>query len=287
MSTSTRCTIAAASGCFAELITTPFSVLIVRLQLQTQHRSSVMSTLRTITADEGLSVFYRGAVPAMGRTCLISGLGVGLYPTVRTLFVGRDRDPRLWQRFVVGASTGCFAQVCASPFDVVKVRMQAGKKEGERRGTSMRGELRAIMQQDGLKGYFRGLSPSLVRAVIQYGCTIGTYDATKASLVHKWGLPDGVVAHFLSSMLSGVITALAGRTLTISLTLTLTLTLASPSVSHDIPKTLIYHDPSQHASRNSIHSQSTLTLIMVRDTGRCCQDEDDCTGIWEDTKDIC
>jgi len=107
---------------------------------------------------------------------------------------------------MVGASTGCFAQVIASPFDVAKIRMQASR---EQKG-SFRSELLLIGQEGGLAGYFRGMEASLLRAVIQYGCTIGTYDSSKARLVDSYGLKDGVTTHVAASMLSGVVTALLG-----------------------------------------------------------------------------
>ena len=66
------------------------------------------------------------------------------------------------------------------------------------------------MREEGIAGYGRGLGPSLARAVIQYGTTVGTYDSTKAHLVHAWELNDGLSTHVLCSLLSGVVTALLG-----------------------------------------------------------------------------
>ena len=196
---------AATSGMVAELVTTPFAVLIVRLQISAAEQpTGIVAALSSILRKEGVSVLYQGSSAALLRTLLISGIGVGLYPTARQLVCG-EQNPSTTARFLVAASTGCVAAVASHPFDVVKVRMQSSAQN-----RSFSGQMGSIMREEGIAGYGRGLGPSLARAVIQYGTTVGTYDSTKAHLVHAWELKDGLSTHVLCSLLSGVVTALLG-----------------------------------------------------------------------------
>jgi len=94
MTTLERMSCAAVSGMTAELITTPFAVLIVRMQIASDGAPrGFVTTLKDLIKKEGISVLYRGSVPAVLRTLLISGIGVGLYPTARRTICGSNTDP--------------------------------------------------------------------------------------------------------------------------------------------------------------------------------------------------
>ena len=202
MSTAERCACATAAGCLSELVTTPFAVLIVRLQLQPgagRQQRSALALLRATLASEGPSVFYAGAAPALCRTALISGIGVGLYPHLRSAICGEAREPRLWQRFVAGAGCGCLGQFVASPFDVIKVRMQSANSSG-----SFATEIRRIARRQGVRGYFQGASLGCVRQMIGFGSSMAMYDNTKSLLLGR-GLSDGMTTHACCSTVSGAV----------------------------------------------------------------------------------
>lgn len=173
--------------------------------------------LRTIAKEEGFQSLFRGVAPAVARQIVTGGIGVGWYPVLRKRFCAGNSphaEPKLYQRIAAGSISGMCAQFVASPLDVVKVRLQAEAKlvasgqEPTYRGTVH--ALRLIWSKEGLPGYFRGVTPSLLRAGAQYGAGTATYDQTKSFLVHSAGLPDIAPTHFLCSGISGFATACVG-----------------------------------------------------------------------------
>ena len=173
--------------------------------------------LRNIYREEGVLNLFRGVTPAVTRQIVTGGIGVGWYPVVRRWFCSNNpegSDPKLYQRVLAGSTSGMCAQFVASPLDVVKVRLQAEAKAVAMGETptyrGMTHALRQILANEGIPGYFRGVTPSLLRAGAQYGAGTATYDQCKSALVNIVGLPDIAPTHFLCSGISGFATACAG-----------------------------------------------------------------------------
>eukprot|EP00939_MAST-03C_sp_MAST-3C-sp1_P001211 g1211.t1 len=191
--------------------------MITRLQLQRGYSHTFMSMLRTIQREEGFLSLFRGITPAVARQVVTGGIGVGFYPVLRKRLCANNTkgsEPRIYQRVMAGSISGMCAQFVASPLDVVKVRLQAEAKTVALGQTpkyrGMFHALRLILASEGIPGYFRGLTPSLLRAGAQYGAGTATYDQSKSILIGTVGLPDIAPTHFLCSGISGFATACAG-----------------------------------------------------------------------------
>jgi hypothetical protein len=75
-------------------------------------------------------------------------------------------DPK-WIRFVAGGAASCTAEVCTISIDAVKLRLQL---QGQNGATSqprlgMLQMVKHIVQNEGVGGLFKGLSPALLRQV--------------------------------------------------------------------------------------------------------------------------
>ncbi len=113
---------------------------------------------------------------------------------------------------LAGAITGGVGQAIASPTDVVKVRLQAdGRLRVLGQTPRYKGTLDAfvrIPREEGIKGFFRGLGPSVQRAAVINGCGIASYDHTKQVVLKLTGKTDGLVPQVVGSLVSGLISAL-------------------------------------------------------------------------------
>lgn len=198
----------------AEFVTFPLEALVIRLQMQQGYQSGLFSMFLMAVTKEGSMTMWKGATPAVCRQVVTGGIGVGLYPVVRRVYVGQESEPQMRQRICAGATTGAVAQFIASPLDVVKVRLQVQATEVARgKQPTYRGMIDAFVRigrNEGIPGYFRGLSPSLFRAAAQYGVGTATYDVVKHKLVHTRELPDTTSTHMLASVASGLASAIAG-----------------------------------------------------------------------------
>jgi len=129
--------------------------------------------------------------------------------------------------------TGGIGQAVASPTDVVKVRLQAdGRLRALGKPPRYTGTLdafRRIAADDGLRGFYKGIGPSVQRAAIINGCGIASYDHTKQFLLATLGTEEGLAAKVVGALVSGLVSALV-------------------STPFDVVKTRIMNQPATGAS---------------------------------------
>ncbi|KAL4927669.1 mitochondrial carrier domain-containing protein [Aspergillus undulatus] len=141
---------------------------------------SVLATIRQIHSHGGLPGLYRGQVPTMLREFGSYGVWFSVYETLlsRLTVKGpkanerRDRDELpTWKIASCGVVTGLVLWTVNYPFDVVKSKMQADGFGEKRVYKGMRDVVVQTWKESGLRGFYRGLGPTLVRAVPVSGCT--------------------------------------------------------------------------------------------------------------------
>ena len=87
--------------------------------------------ITTIFREEGVASLWKGIFAGLQRQIINSGIRIGLYPTVRDFYMGKDKhkEPTFFIRVIAAMTTGAFGICIACPTDVVKIRLQAeGKK---------------------------------------------------------------------------------------------------------------------------------------------------------------
>jgi hypothetical protein len=217
-----RWTVAAAAACFAETVTFPLDVAKIRMQLEGEaasgdksfQRTGMVATMVSVVREEGLRGLYSGVEAAALRQVVYGGIGVGLYAPVRKLLIGSEdaHDAPLWKRILAGMITGGLGQAVASPTDVVKVRVQADGRLKLRGGTPRYAgtwdAFKRILLEEGVRGYFVGFKPSVVRAAVINGCGIASYDHSKQFTVELTGQEEGLFARVVASLISGLVSAL-------------------------------------------------------------------------------
>jgi hypothetical protein len=217
------------AACCGEAATYPLDFTKVRLQLQGELGKSLtggaappkslgmFATASHILRTEGLLAMYGGLSAAALRQFVYGGIGVGLYVPMRTLVIGSSseadaKNAPLWKRILSGALSGSLGQLCANPFDLVKVRIQAdGRLKSLGQAPRYAGTfdaLRRIPAEEGLGGFFKGLAPSIGRAAVINGCGIASYDVAKQIASQVTGRDKGLVPQVLASLVSGLVSAI-------------------------------------------------------------------------------
>lgn len=132
-------------------------------------------------AATGPSGIFKGMVPTLIR----EGHGMGMYFLVYEAVVGykmkkdnltRAELPALWA-MLGGFVSGPTLWLMVYPMDVIKSRLQTDaldKKSQVYKGTI--DCARQIMAQNGWRGFFRGLIPTLARAPLSNSATFVTYE---------------------------------------------------------------------------------------------------------------
>eukprot|EP00434_Breviolum_minutum_P045753 symbB.v1.2.041088.t1/scaffold7811.1/size10918/1 len=139
-----------------------------------------LGTAQRILAEEGLfSLWSTGMLASLGRECTVVGTRIGAYPAVRDAmsFLAKGKgggDAGLGSKFSAGVVLGALSGLLASPFDLVRIRVQAeaglisngllttGLRAGHAcRITNSASGFRLVLQ-DGVLSIFRGSGVNVV-----------------------------------------------------------------------------------------------------------------------------
>nr|XP_020660359.1 brain mitochondrial carrier protein 1 isoform X2 [Pogona vitticeps] len=187
----------------AEFGTFPVDLTKTRLQVQGQSIDArfreikyrgMFHALFRISKEEGILALYSGIAPALLRQASYGTIKIGIYQSLKRLFVDRLEGPG--------------QPVTRSPLENAAIRMQA---QGSLFQGGMIGSFIDIYQQEGTRGLWRGVVPTAQRAAIVVGVELPIYDITKKHLILSGLVGDTVLTHFISSFTCGLAGAIASN----------------------------------------------------------------------------
>ncbi|XP_042335476.1 brain mitochondrial carrier protein 1 isoform X2 [Sceloporus undulatus] len=146
--------------------------------------------------------------PALLRQASYGTIKIGIYQSLKRLFVDRLEDETLLINVICGVVSGVISSALANPTDVLKIRMQA---QGSLFQGGMIGSFIDIYQQEGTRGLWRGVVPTAQRAAIVVGVELPVYDITKKHLILSGLVGDTILTHFISSFTCGLAGAIASN----------------------------------------------------------------------------
>ncbi|CAD8198655.1 unnamed protein product [Paramecium octaurelia] len=209
------------AGSVAEAITIPIDTAKVRLQIQKPDANGkyryhgLLHTTRQIYSEEGVSSLFKGLSAGIQRQLVFASIRIGLYEPMRDFFCGKDfkGDPPLSKKIYAGLATGGIGISIASPFDVIKVRFQVDGNlpVEQRRYKNLTDAYIKIYKQDGLHGFWRGVTPNIIRNAVINCAELATFDHIKESLIKTGLFHEGLACHFASSVCAGFIAAVVGQ----------------------------------------------------------------------------
>ncbi|KAL3876861.1 hypothetical protein ACJMK2_034644 [Sinanodonta woodiana] len=149
---------------------------------------SLLHGTSTIVRQEGFLALYKGLAPTLFGVVPQMGLQFGFY----TLFTGiwkntfGQKDPAFagpLESLVCGSGSGVVTKCLIYPLDVTKKRLQV---QGFEKARTSFGETRRyhgmvhclfkVFKEEGLRGIYKGLYPSLLKAAAVSGCHMCVYD---------------------------------------------------------------------------------------------------------------
>lgn len=179
--------------------------------MQRAGHSSFSQTFRRILSTEGLRGLFRGITPSMLREASYSSMRMGLYEPARK-FIAPDTpiaEISLWQKILAGFFSGGVGSAIANPTDLVKIRFQARRPDQPKIYKNTLDAFVSIYRADGLRGLYKGVGPTTLRAAVLTSAQLSSYDHTKVILRRMNILPDGPYIHLLASIVSGLVTTTA------------------------------------------------------------------------------
>lgn len=98
----------------------------------------------------------------------------GAYEVCKDLISGTGpQDPGLICTITSGATAGAFLWLSIFPLDVIKSRLQVLASDPSPSFTAI---CRQVYRQDGVRGFYRGLSPTLIRTMPSTAALFVTYE---------------------------------------------------------------------------------------------------------------
>ncbi|KAI6044297.1 mitochondrial carrier domain-containing protein [Pisolithus marmoratus] len=154
----------AAATIASDALMNPFDVIKQRMQVHQSEFRSVFTAMRVVYRNEGLAAFYVSYPTTLTMSVPFTAVQFTVYEQVKRLLNPRgEYSPS--SHVIAGALAGGVAAGVTTPLDVAKTLLQT-------RGTSQDSELRRvrgmwdafgiIWTRDGMKGFFRGMSPRVL-----------------------------------------------------------------------------------------------------------------------------
>jgi solute carrier family 25 carnitine/acylcarnitine transporter 20/29 len=155
------CTCALLSGSLSLFLLIPSELLKTRAQLLSDSFMNYSLEIKSIHNSVGFLGLFQGFWITFLREVPGWGLYFGSYEFLKQ---------QNYHQMVCGGVAGFNSWILAVPFDVVKTRVQAGGKKGI-------GEVcKGIYEERGVKGFFRGAVPCLVRGTAINAVVLPVFD---------------------------------------------------------------------------------------------------------------
>lgn len=172
----------ALSGAFAGVVSSPFTAPIehirIRLQVQSGKTEGPMALIRNIVRQYGVRKIFHGYAATSLRE--IPGFFfyfLGYEFTVKTLTPKGQtvNDLPMWKFFTAGCVGGYAMWAICYPIDVVKTKVQTGSLNPAKH-QSIASITKELYKTAGIKGFYRGFIPCIVRALPVNAATFTSYE---------------------------------------------------------------------------------------------------------------
>ncbi len=200
----------------------PLDLIKVRMQIQgegapagaqlgTQPRVGPVGMGASIYRESGVPGLFRGLTASLFRQFFFSGVRFGVYDVLSNAAGAQSGNLPLYTKVALAAAAGGVGAVVANPGDVAMVRMQADGKlpPAERRNyRNIFDALRRVAAEEGVPRLWRGVVPTVNRAMIVTVGHIAAYDEAKHQLKSRNVLGEGVPLHFCASFIAAFVASL-------------------------------------------------------------------------------
>ncbi|XP_004463921.1 mitochondrial thiamine pyrophosphate carrier [Dasypus novemcinctus] len=177
------------SACMSSLAVHPVDVL--RTRFAAQGEPKVYKTLReavvTMYRTEGPLVFYRGLNPTLIAIFPYAGFQFSFYSSFKHVYEWvmptKGKKNGNFKNLLCGAGAGVISKTLTYPLDLFKKRLQI---RGFEQARATFGQVRSytglvdcakqILQEEGAQGFFKGLSPSLLKSAFSTGLMFFWYE---------------------------------------------------------------------------------------------------------------
>ncbi|EYB91577.1 hypothetical protein Y032_0204g1882 [Ancylostoma ceylanicum] len=220
----------------AAAIVQPLDLVKNRMQLsgksgQKQFKTSFHALFHVIR-NEGFFALYNGLSAGLLRQATYTTTRLGIYTWMLESFTKKDKPLSFIEKATLGIGAGACGALVGTPADLALIRMTGDghlPPEQRRNYKNVIEALFRIAKEEGIFTWFRGCSPTVIRAMVVNAAQLATYSHAKELILGTKKVKDGnyevtlcfscpnnlelsiagIFCHFLASMISGLATTIA------------------------------------------------------------------------------
>jgi len=213
------------SGMGATCFVQPLDLVKTRMQVAKSTggaKVSSVSVLMGVAKNEGIATLYNGLSAGLLRQATYTTTRLGIYTWLFEKFSSPDgKPPGFLMKAGMGMAAGASGAFVGTPAEVALIRMTSDgslPKEMQRNYKSVVDALVRIYKEEGLSTLWRGATPTMGRAMVVNAAQLATYSQAKQFILGTGYIKDGIFCHFVSSMISGLVTTIASMPVDIAKT---------------------------------------------------------------------
>ncbi|KAK1121933.1 hypothetical protein K0M31_009783 [Melipona bicolor] len=207
------------AGMAATCVVQPLDLIKNRMQLSGT-KTSTISVISSILKNEGVLALYSGLSAGLLRQASYTTTRLGTYEWLSQL-TSKDSQPNFIMKVLIGCTAGCVGAFVGTPAEVALIRMTADGRLpiAERRNyKNAFNALARIVKEEGFLALWRGTIPTMGRAMVVNAAQLASYSQSKETLLNTGYFENNITLHFVSSMISGLVTTAASMPVDIAKT---------------------------------------------------------------------
>ncbi|KAH8368669.1 hypothetical protein KR084_004289 [Drosophila pseudotakahashii] len=185
----------------------PIDIVKTHMQIQ-KHKRTILGTTQRIYMLRGFLGFYDGFSAAILRQMTSTNIHFIVYEAGKEMEYVKEHS--YLGKIILGCAAGMCGAVSGIPTDLLNVRMQTDMKEPpdkRRNYKSVLDGLVRIPKEEGWRALYKGGSVAALKTTIGTCSQIALYDIIKTEVRENTSVNDGVPLHFLTSLVTSIISS--------------------------------------------------------------------------------
>ncbi|XP_070071683.1 mitochondrial dicarboxylate carrier [Drosophila takahashii] len=185
----------------------PIDIVKTHMQIQ-KHKRTILGTTQRIYMLRGFLGFYDGFSAAILRQMTSTNIHFIVYEAGKQMEYVKEHS--YLGKIILGCAAGMCGAASGIPTDLLNVRMQTDMKEPpdkRRNYKSVFDGLVRIPKEEGWRALYKGGSVAALKTTIGTCSQIALYDIIKTEVRENTSVNDGVPLHFLTSLVTSIISS--------------------------------------------------------------------------------
>jgi solute carrier family 25 oxoglutarate transporter 11 len=173
----------------------------------TKAHKTAFHAAANIAKQEGITGMYKGLTAGLLRQATYTTTRLGVYQSLEEKYrKSNGRPPQFYAKAALAAASGGIGALVGTPAEVALIRMTSDGRlpPNERRGYKNAFDaLYRISKEEGVLTMWRGVQPTVIRAMVLNTAQLAGYSQSKESLIRTGYFKEGAALHFVASFLAG------------------------------------------------------------------------------------